>query len=69
MMVTAAVLATASPIAGYAAEEARNANYACQITSPERGDAARATLSINHKGNVGSELTRVAINCPHSLLR
>ena len=56
MMVTAAVLATASPIAGYAAEEAWNANYVCQITSPERGDAPRATLSINRKGDVGSEL-------------
>jgi hypothetical protein len=48
---------TLSPSFGLAADGAWEANYACYITSPERGDSPRVTLSTGRKGEVGGELT------------
>jgi hypothetical protein len=56
MMAAVVALAAVSPVSGFAAEGAWDANYACQVTSPERGDAPRVTLSISRKGEVGGEL-------------
>jgi len=56
-MAAAAVLAMVAPIAGYTAEGSWEASYACQVTSPERGDAPRVTLASNLKGDVGGELS------------
>ena len=56
VMAAAAVLATMSPGLGSTAEGAWEANFACYITSPERGDAPRITLSVGRKGEAGGEL-------------
>lgn len=55
-MAAVAMLAMVSSVSGFAAECAWDANYACQVTSPDRGDAPRVTLSISRKGAVGGEL-------------
>lgn len=57
IMAAAAALATVSPVSGFAADGAWDANYGCQVTSPERGDAPRVTLSISRRGEVGGELS------------
>lgn len=55
-MAAVAALAMVSSVSGFAAEGAWDANYVCQVTSPQRGDAPQITLSVTRKGDVGGEL-------------
>ncbi len=57
IMAAAIALAMVSPVSGFTAEGAWDANYACQVTSPGRGDTPRVTLAISRRGEVGGELS------------
>ncbi|MFZ1814778.1 MAG: hypothetical protein WAU16_10145 [Rhizobiaceae bacterium] len=56
MMAALTILSMAFPVSGLAADGAWTANHACNIASPERGDAPRVTLSFADRGDIGGEM-------------
>jgi hypothetical protein len=59
-MAALAVLAMAFPVSGSAAEGVWGASHACNVTSPEKGDAPRVTLTGTRKGDVGGKVADAA---------
>jgi len=55
-----AVFSIAFPVCGTTAEGAWIANHACNVTSPDRGDAPRVTLNGSRKGEIGGKITDAA---------
>jgi len=56
-MAALTVLAMAFPASGSAAEGAWGASHACNVTSPEKAEAPRVTLTGTRKEEIGGEVS------------
>ncbi|CAG0989648.1 MAG: hypothetical protein F9K19_17870 [Rhizobiaceae bacterium] len=60
LIAAVSALLVAHALPGSAAEQAWGANFACQVTSPERGDAPRITLQTGRRTDAEGKWTEYA---------